>query len=564
MDNPSKKPSRSRTPRDLLILLALSIAVVAPIYLYGVPHGNDLAQHYQFAIAYRDSLAAGTPVLGWSAAVNEGFGDIGVRFYPPLAYWVLAGAHVVTGNWYDASVFTFAFWFFISGVGVYFWAREWFSETASLLGAALYIVAPYHANQLYNAFTYAEFAAAGILPFCFLFATRVIANGRWRDCSGLAISYACLLLVHVPMAVLGSIGIAIYIAVSLGRQWRSIQAVQSFVAVVIGLAASSFYWVRVAAELPLVKHSTPEYSSGLYDFHMNFLAGIFYLSASDYDTRSLWFADTMLIITLALFLPGIALTFFSPARRSLTNLIGIVCVGVFGLFISTPLSLPLWENLRVLQMIQFPWRAMALISLCAAILAAAGFEQIRRSFTTKLRPVGIIAIGVTLMFIIFTGAQIIRPAIFQDRESFLARTATLRTAKSYECWWPVWANKAALENPQFASLPKRALFTDTTSENGTRTLHLDDGPAASVTIPLFFYPHWKVLVNKHEVTATADENGAILVPVPSGSAVLELSFQEPYYVTVSNVVSAFAWLLLIFLAVVGSKTASDRRIFSYE
>ena len=261
MDYPSKQESGGRTARNLLILFALSISVVAPIYLYGIPNGNDLPQHYQFAIAYREGFAAGTPVLGWSPSVNDGFGDVGVRFYPPLSYWVLAAAHVITGNWYDASVLTFALWFFLSGVGVYFWAKEWFSETASLLGAALYIIAPYHVNELYNAFTYAEFAAAAVLPFCFLFATRIIKKGRWSDCAGLAASYSCLLLVHIPMAVLGSLGLGIYIAASLGRRWRVMPALQSIIAIALGLASSSFYFLRVAIELPLVKHSLPEYSS---------------------------------------------------------------------------------------------------------------------------------------------------------------------------------------------------------------------------------------------------------------------------------------------------------------
>ncbi|MEP6703231.1 MAG: 6-pyruvoyl-tetrahydropterin synthase-related protein [Acidobacteriota bacterium] len=564
MVTPSKDASRSRTARDLLILLALSISVVAPIYLYGVPNGNDLPQHYQFAIAYRDGLSNGTLVLGWSAAANQGFGDVGVRFYPPLSYWVLAGADVITGDWYDASVLTFAFWFFISGIGVYFWAREWFSENASLLGAALYLMAPYHVNQLYNAFTYAEFASAAVLPFCFLFATRVIAKGKWRDMSGLAISYSCLLLVHIPIAVLGSIGLGIYIVVSLVRNWPGLRALRIVIAFVIALAASSFYWLRVAAELPFVKHSTPEYSSGVYDFHVNFLAGIFYLSAHDYDTRSLWFADMMLIITIAMLLPGLALIFFSPARRDLSNLIGIACLGAFGLFISTPISLPLWEHLRVLQMIQFPWRALILISLCAAVLAAAVFEHTMRSLTTKLRPIGIIAIGLTLVFVIFTGAQIMRPAIFQDREPFLSRISVLSAAESYECWWPLWANKAAFEHPQIYSVPARAILTDTKSENGSRTVHLDEGPESIVRVPLFYYPQWKALVNKREVAAVRDENGVILVPVPNGPAVLELSFQEPYYVRVANLMSALAWLLLILLAVFGDKVPSGRHIFSYE
>ena len=64
---------------------------------------------------------------------------------------------------------------------------------ASLFGAAVYTIAPYHVNQIYNAFTYAEFAAAGVLPFCFLFAERICKRRDWISSVGFAISFALLL-----------------------------------------------------------------------------------------------------------------------------------------------------------------------------------------------------------------------------------------------------------------------------------------------------------------------------------------------------------------------------------
>lgn len=555
------KPRNNRlTAYHVLGLLALALVLVAPIWLYGIPSGNDRHQHYQFAIAYRDGLASGTPVLGWSATVNEGFGDVGVRFYPPLSYWLLASAQIVTRNWFAASVLGFAFWFFLSGVGMYFWASEWFSKNAAFLGAALYMGAPYHANQLYNAFTYAEFAAAGVLPFCFLFATRVIERGGWSNVAGLAVSYCCLLLVHIPIAVLGSIGLGIYLAASLRANLLGFATLRSVIAIALGLAASSFYWLRVAIELPLVKHSTPEYSSGLYDFHANFLGSIFYLSAQDYSSRSLWFGDMVLLITLAVFVPGIAITFFSRNRKDLTKLLGVACLGGFALFISTPLSLPLWEHARLLQMIQFPWRALALISLCAAMLTAAGYEQIVAAYTTRKRPVSILATGLILAFATFTAAQIIRQAVFEDWDIFLERTSALASAKSYECWWPIWANDAALENRRITSTPDRMVFTTTTSGNGTRSFHLDNGQHGTVRIPIFYYPHWKATINDQPTPVRPDETGAILIDVPDGPAAIELSFQEPNYVIAAGFISAIAWVILIVLSIFGKSNVSVTRV----
>src|SRR5262249_53506765 len=172
---------RNRAYLHLLAIVGGSMLVTLPMFIYGIPKGNDMPQHYQFASAFRESISNGVLFPGWSPNVNSGLGDVSLRFYPPLAYYVLTFFDGIVENWFDASVFTFCFWFALGGIGVYFWSREWFDERSSLFAALIYLTMPYHANQIYNAFLYAEFAACGVLPFCFLFVTRVCRRGNLTD-----------------------------------------------------------------------------------------------------------------------------------------------------------------------------------------------------------------------------------------------------------------------------------------------------------------------------------------------------------------------------------------------
>src|SRR5687768_15242585 len=134
------------TAKSTLGLLALSIALTVPVFLFGIPGGNDLPQHYQFASTYFDALSNGDLLPSWSVNANEGLGDLGIRVYPPAAYYYLAGLRLISGNWYLASAFTFFILFFASGIGTYAWARQWFSERSALLAGAVYILAPFHVN----------------------------------------------------------------------------------------------------------------------------------------------------------------------------------------------------------------------------------------------------------------------------------------------------------------------------------------------------------------------------------------------------------------------------------
>src|SRR6476469_4173101 len=179
-------------PYFLHIALIGTFAVLAmgSEFYNGVTSGNDFAQHFQFAHTIHHSIITGEIYPSWADNLNQGYGDAAIRFYPPLAYYALAFSFLLTNDWYSASLLTFFLIFWIGGTGVCLWAREEFSGSQSLLAAALFIFAPYHVNQIYNNFLYAEFAASAVIPFCFLFVTRVCRRGKIGDVLGLSVSFA--------------------------------------------------------------------------------------------------------------------------------------------------------------------------------------------------------------------------------------------------------------------------------------------------------------------------------------------------------------------------------------
>src|SRR5215813_8968088 len=97
----------------ILVLAALSVGIVLPIAIQGIPLGNDISQHYQFAAVYREHLAAGDIFPPWTTSSNSGLGDLGIRLYPPLSHYLLAFVHLLVGDWYWASVISFCLLFFL-------------------------------------------------------------------------------------------------------------------------------------------------------------------------------------------------------------------------------------------------------------------------------------------------------------------------------------------------------------------------------------------------------------------------------------------------------------------
>ncbi len=528
---------------DLFLILSAAVIITLPILIFGIPSGNDMPQHYQFALTFSENLQNGNIYPNWSGA-NQDFGDAGIRFYPPLSYYVLIFFDLISGDWFVASKLTFVFWFFLGGLGVYFWAREWFSENASLLGALLYIFTPYHANQIYNAFTYAEFAAASILPFCFLFVTRICRGSRVADVIGLGVSFGLLILTHLPMTVIGSLALLIYSLATLRKQDIIKSLTRLACSPALGLLASAFYWVRIVTELNFVNHAKEEFISGAYDFHSNFLAAFFYVSSDYYLDRSLWFGDLILLVTLGFFIPSIVIFYYCSRAGEKPGLIGVVILLAFAVFIATPLSVPIWENFSYLQKVQFPWRWLAIISLCGTILAVSGFEHLASAFRSRMRPLVLLAVGFMIAGVVFTATQIIRPAILLGRSEFQNRIENLAGAESCKCWWPVWGQRGAFAQKTMVVAENRGVEI-TMWDREDRSFRIDAGKAGYARIATFWYPHWKAEVNGTPVQLHRADDGTILIPIRSEAVKVKLFFQEPLFLEIAKYVSLITWLTIL-------------------
>lgn len=535
-----------------LILLA-SVALTLPVFIDGVPKGNDLQQHLQFGLTFYNSILEGDLIPSLSTTTNFGFGDVGVRFYPPLSYYVLALFRIVSGSWHDAAALSFVVWFFLGGTGIYLWSREYFSDAASLVAALAYLIAPYHVNEIYNASFFAEFAGAGVLPFCFLFVTRLIKKQSAVNIAALAAAYAALVLTHLPSAVIGSCGLLVFGIFSLRRQ-NLIRSIASLViAVAAGLLLSSFYWIKVVTELPLVNHSSAEFIAKNYDFKFNFVASYFYVAADTYNDRFLWMSDLMFAVTVGLFVPAILLKLLSD--RSGTNsrdgLIAAFGVFALGVLLATPLSVSVWENVSTLQKIQFPFRWMVLINVAGAFLLAAGFSSLRTVLSTRLRPLAVLCVGLMTIAAAFTAAQVIRPALFIPKAGFDEYVATLTDQPSYRCWLPVWASESALTNKQTVS-PAERIFSYTRSNAYERHFHFVAGREETLRLPVFYYPHWKAEIDGVNAPIGPGVDGALTFLLPSNAAAAKVYFQEPLIARIAVGVSLFSWLAVLAFAVVSS------------
>jgi uncharacterized membrane protein len=536
MNNLVKKILTSRLiyRRYWLQVIAIGLLACLALYVYGVPYGVDLPHHFRLAQGFVDSIRGGDFYPSWLSSPNGGYGDPSVRFYPPLLYYLLSLFRLVTGDWCAGTVLTLSLLTVTGGLGMYLWASALIEPRYAVLAALLYILTPFHANEMYQAGMYAQYAAASVLPFVFAFTERIIANHRWRDAGGLGLSYGMLILSNLPLALLGSVAVSIYVVVRLAQTftWRSLY--QLVAGALSGLAFSSCYWLPMLIEL---KWKSPSGSGQArwFDYKENFI-----FRSSPNEMGDYWIP----IITTATLL--LALPAFILLARRIRKALAPAVVALVTFLLATTISKPLWDAFPALQETQFPWRWLTITSTCLSALVAMSMPELARMRHTRLRPLSLVLIGIPVIVVSFTILQVIRPAIFQHRSTFDQMVLSLSGSETNKDFLPVWVSGKPRAMAEPVEVPARMVHVTEWSAK-RREFTIAAGNLTEARLRIFYYPYWKATADGNELTTRPADDGALLVSIPPNASTVKVQFVEPKSSYVAGVLSALGLLAIALL-----------------
>src|SRR5712691_1808998 len=529
--------------RHLMILVLVAAATMAPLLFWGIPSNRDLSNHFRFALPFYDALRSGHFYPGWLAEANQGFGDASFRFYPPALYYLLALTRTLAGNWYAATVIAFSELSVMGALGVYFWAREFGSSEMAMWSGILYSLAPYHINQFFQALMLAEIAGAAVLPFAFAFTERVCQRRRKRDVAGLAAAYAVLILTHLPLAVIGSIALAAYALLRIDRRAKSATLLCLASSVALGFAASACYWTTMLIELKWIRADNVDPEPGI-DYGHNFV-----LSTFSPDFVNVWWMNILLLLTVAMFWPALALlsrtAYVSGHSLNYATkpIKALAVVLLLTIFMATPASRPLWDLIHPLQETQFPWRWLTITSMVCPILLALAIPFWARLANGKKRPLVMIALGTMAISFAFSAGHIVREARWLTPAQFEQTLSSIPGSPGVYQWLPVWV-RDPLPNMTAAVEAGDRQLTIKSWEPETRVFHVSAGAAADARVQTFFYPHWKASAEGQALVVHPDQDGALAIALPKEAATITLEFREPKRVKFAAGLTLVGWVLI--------------------
>lgn len=524
----------------LTLILLVSFLMMLPILVLGIPSGTDLTQHLQFASTYQHSILSGDFFPGWAASDNQGFGSIGIRFYPPIAYYLLGLSQIVINDWYYTFWLNSFWWMFIGCLGMYLWAKEFLSPSLASLAAIFYAFIPYHLFQIFQASLFAEFAASSVLPFCFLTATKLVNRGKTIDVLLFSISCAILILTHIPTTIIGILALTVFIIFLTNRNNRKTTLIKLFIAFSLGLAASAFHWLKVLTELDWVKHSSQNYSSESFSYKI-------YLFPTAYSMGTFVpHFDLPIILTIILLLPLSVYWFFNLKSENTQHTIiqALLGAGFFCVFMLSVPSILVWEYLPFLQKIQFPWRWLSAASVIGVFAFVFAVPKLLRAYPQTQKLFTYFLLFLFTSITIYNLTQNILPMAPLNKNVFAEEIKDLQTRRGCECWQTMWAQNTAFNRSEKVFTENRSL---TIIEWGSefRKFKVGSGTKQIIRLATFYYPYWNAEINGQPIKIEKDADGSILIPIGDEESEIVLTFQEPLMLQLGLAISLLTWLILL-------------------
>lgn len=555
-------------------IFCISLLAIQPFTLNQMPETADGILHL-FRVAATDySLKVDNPLwIRYSTGIVYGYGAPLFNYFPPLSYYAGSWLHTFGLTFVQSWLMMMVIYTMLSALGMFLLGRIWTqSNVGGWVSAIAYIYAPYYLFDGVARGTSSELAALAILPFALYGFTRLAIYGRRIDFIFAVFAFALFIPMHTLITLHGTALMGLY---CLFLWLTSDDKRNTFFRLLFagGLAylMTAFFWMPAILETDAVKIDLIAENLDQVDVtrHLRPLGEILVLPHTADPTQQ----NQQIPITLSwvqLILAGFGLVIAwndrSPIYRNLLLFLGaIVAVLVF---LNTPTSSWIWENVPLMGYTQFPWRVLGLASLALALMTGISIWLawvIVPEGWRKLAVFSVLTLIVVVYSIPWTYSLYFDDIALndiRDVHAFERKTGQL-TVSSYSEYLPISTDESKLdpnrliERFEQADIIPRLIATDDfeiLSQEWSSTsgnLQIQSDKPQTLIFDWLWIEGWTVVIDGATLpTYPSQPEGLVTIDVPEGEFNLNISLQPTGTQSLSVVLSlvglglAFAVLAL--------------------
>ena len=449
--------------------------------------------HISRVVLLWQAIESGQIPAIWAGEAASGFGYPLFHFYAPAFYYLVLLFKLISPTYLGALKITVLALSFVGTLGMYKLASR-FGRGVAALSALAFAFVPYRAVTMYVRGSYAEFMATMLLPWIFLTWTN-LKGIKKQLVAGVVMSLFVLSHNLIPLITLPFIIIWIL--------WKNHKALKNLILpsmLVIGLTC--FYTLPVIFERNFIHLERQALAT---DYALHFVApSQLWNSTWGFGGSAPGLEDGISFKLGKLQIVLAVLGLLALLRRPSTRLLSLFYLGLtmISIFMMTSYSLFVWDWIKPLQYVQFPWRFMTLATFGLSFLA--GFSSLL--FRRRILKVLFLLISSCLLLIInlklFT-REVHESLSDQDFTSpeFLASSVAQKVPE----YLPVW--QSDFPSTRAEQVPSRVIMEE-------------DG---EYVVDRAYYPTWQVEVDGEHVAYYPASDGRLAFDLSSGTHDLALS-----------------------------------------
>lgn len=526
-------------------LLALSlITIFLTRYFWGTRawiETHDGIFHVIRLEVFVDALKHGQFPVRWAGSLDNGFGLPLFNYVYPAPYYLGTPLFLLglSSKWV-IKIISVGF-YLLGGLGVYLTFAK--SRLRALFAATIFLTTPYLMLNLFVRGALGEFIAICLLPWVILSTNDLIKKGKlsWFH----PLPYFFLFLSHNFLSFL-FLPIYLLILFRNSRKSRILGLVNLFLSVVL----AAFFLI------PMVLERTLVYAGSGGNFTYNYADHFLYplqllwsrwgnghsvVGIGDGISFQLGIANLLLI--------GLSLYWGFRHRKS-SDLKFWLIIAFGSILLLLPIALPIWKLFSPLQVIQFPWRLLALTTICAPMIA---YYSISLLSKTKMQRNIMIALAVISIFFAYFFST---PPYLQNNEQFATQmyihrdqTTTSSRLELIPRWAPLKERWKKVEEIHIASGNAELQLT----HNDPYRLSListTTDPDTSFAIKRNYFPSWKVQDETGKtLKLDVSSEGDLLFSPELGTHTYNIYVGSTLVETISNWLSIFGLIIIICLAI---------------
>lgn len=546
--------------KEFLIGLLITSSLLWPLFFapYFTHHDDvQVIRLYEMDKCFKD----GQIPCRWVPDLGGLYGYPIFNYYAPLPYYFGEIFYLMSGSLIFSVKVLFATAFLGSYILMYLFARKFWGNLGGSLSAIFYSLSPYHALDFYVRGAMGEMWGLMIFPGLLWAFSRLSQKINIINILLCTIFLSVLITSHNLSAMLFFPVILIWGLFLFFKAKRIKFLWASLATLILGVFLSSFYLFPMLLEKNLVHVDTTTYGYFSYTEHFKGFKRLFLdrfwgwgasvreVPGGEKDGMSFQIGWVHLLGWILAFITASKL--WSKNKYLAISIILSSTVILFSIFMVNPRSQFIWDFIKPLKYLQFPWRFLLIITLFTSFVSGSFFISDGRK---KIWWFLLVVLVVVFNFSYFRPEKFLQVT---DEDLLKGDNWDKQIKRSIFDYLPIYAKEppAELAKERYKILTGDSRIYDYSAGSNWIKFKTETNTHTIIRISQYYFPNWRVFIDGKEGILEYRNNNLGLMTIILGKGKHDISLRlfDTRLRSASNALTVITSVFLLFLFIVQLK-----------